>query len=79
MTRPDQPSGNAAHRGRIVITGAAGFVGSHLVRGYAEQIPLDDAELGALFGLVALRLCMSACIAAEQQRARPDNDYLGVS
>jgi 4-aminobutyrate aminotransferase-like enzyme/Ser/Thr protein kinase RdoA (MazF antagonist) len=54
-------------------------VGAHLVRGYAEHIELEDNELAALFGLVTLRLCMSACIAAEQRRAQPDNAYLGVS
>ncbi|HEY4131645.1 MAG TPA: aminotransferase class III-fold pyridoxal phosphate-dependent enzyme [Gemmatimonadaceae bacterium] len=54
-------------------------VATHLVRGYAEHVPLEASELGALFGLIALRLSMSACIAAEQQRARPDNAYLGVS
>jgi 4-aminobutyrate aminotransferase-like enzyme/Ser/Thr protein kinase RdoA (MazF antagonist)/murein DD-endopeptidase MepM/ murein hydrolase activator NlpD len=54
-------------------------IAAYVVRGYAENISLDDSELAALFGLVALRLCMSACIAAEQQRAQPDNDYLGVS
>src|SRR5207244_6087327 len=40
---------------------------------------LDDSELAALFGLVILRLCTSVCIAADQQRQRPDNAYLGVS
>ncbi|MGE5099593.1 MAG: aminotransferase class III-fold pyridoxal phosphate-dependent enzyme, partial [Deltaproteobacteria bacterium] len=40
---------------------------------------LSDEELASLFGLVALRLCMSACIAADQLRRRPDNLYLGVS
>ena len=50
-----------------------------LVRGYTTRRPLADDELAALFGLSALRLCMSACIAAEQQRSNPDNTYLGVS
>ena len=50
-----------------------------LVRGFHEKQALDDEELEALFGLATLRLSMSACIAAEQQRARPDNAYLGVS
>ena len=52
---------------------------SHVVRGYASVQPLDDAELGALFGLIALRLAVSACIAIDQRRRRPDNEYLGVS
>lgn len=52
---------------------------SALVRGARLEVELEDAELEALFGLACLRLAMSACIAAEQQHARPDNDYLGVS
>lgn len=50
-----------------------------VVRGFAVDAPLGDDELAALFGLTALRLCASACIAAEQQAAQPDNEYLGVS
>jgi 4-aminobutyrate aminotransferase-like enzyme/Ser/Thr protein kinase RdoA (MazF antagonist) len=54
-------------------------IAAHVVRGYREHVTLDDRELAALFGLIALRLCMSACIAAEQVRHRPDNEYLVVS
>jgi 4-aminobutyrate aminotransferase-like enzyme/murein DD-endopeptidase MepM/ murein hydrolase activator NlpD len=54
-------------------------VASHVVRGYSEVLRLSDDELAALFGLVALRLCASACISAEQQRQRPEIDYLSVS
>ena len=50
-----------------------------LVRGASTEIALDEAELDALFALACLRLAMSACIAAEQQRTRPENEYLGVS
>jgi 4-aminobutyrate aminotransferase-like enzyme/Ser/Thr protein kinase RdoA (MazF antagonist) len=50
-----------------------------LVRGVCAEVALDEPELEAVFGLACLRLAMSACIAAEQQRARPENDYLGVS
>ena len=32
-----------------------------------------------VFGLAALRLGMSACLAAHQQRRHPGNDYLGVT
>jgi len=50
-----------------------------LTRGYASvSIPRDD-ELEALFGLSAMRLCVSACIAAHQGRLRPDNSYLDIS
>lgn len=50
-----------------------------VVRGYARVQPLGDDELAALFGLSLMRLCASACIAAEQQRRMPENAYLGVS
>jgi hypothetical protein len=54
-------------------------VAAAIVRGYCERNSLDDHELASLFGLVLMRLCASACIAAEQQRRRPENTYLGVS
>jgi 4-aminobutyrate aminotransferase-like enzyme/Ser/Thr protein kinase RdoA (MazF antagonist) len=50
-----------------------------IVRGYARSRPLDDDEVAALFGLVLLRLCASVCIAARQQRQRPDDPYLSIS
>jgi len=64
-----------------VILGDADPLGAaaSMVRGYCERMTPTDDELAALFGLVALRLCTSACIAADQQAKRPDNEYLGVS
>jgi 4-aminobutyrate aminotransferase-like enzyme/Ser/Thr protein kinase RdoA (MazF antagonist) len=50
-----------------------------MVRGTHAVFPLTDDELSALFGLVALRLCTSVCLAAHQGRQSPDNDYLDVS
>ena len=50
-----------------------------IARGYHREYPLRDEELTALFPLAALRLCMSACIAAWQQQQRPDDEYLAVS
>ncbi len=52
---------------------------AHVVRGYHAEYALDDHEIAALFGLVRLRLCMSVCLAAHQQRQRPSDDYLAVS
>ena len=52
---------------------------AHLVRGYHEKFPLDELELRSLFGLIALRICASACVAAHQRRERPDNAYLDIS
>ena len=48
-------------------------------RGYGRIRALDDDEMAALYGLVLLRLCASVCIAAGQQRQRPDDPYLSVS
>jgi 4-aminobutyrate aminotransferase-like enzyme/Ser/Thr protein kinase RdoA (MazF antagonist)/murein DD-endopeptidase MepM/ murein hydrolase activator NlpD len=52
---------------------------AQMVRTYHAAFPLTEAEAGALYGLLTLRLCMSVCIGAHQQRERPDNAYLGVS
>jgi 4-aminobutyrate aminotransferase-like enzyme/Ser/Thr protein kinase RdoA (MazF antagonist) len=52
---------------------------AHIVHGYARELLPTDAELASIYGLAAMRLCASACIAAEQQRLQPDNVYLGVS
>ena len=52
---------------------------AHMVRGYHRQNPLTDDELAVLWGLVQMRLCVSACLAAHQQELRPDDDYLGIS
>src|SRR5712691_7901440 len=52
---------------------------SRVVAGYNAEFPLDEKELAALFGLISLRLCLSACLAAHQQQQRPDDDYLAIS
>lgn len=54
-------------------------VATSVVRGYARENAVSDVELSALYGLVLLRLCASACIAADQQAQAPDNEYLSVS
>jgi len=54
-------------------------VAASIVRGYRDTMVTTDDELAALFGLIAMRLCTSVCIAADQQLRRPDNEYLGVS
>jgi len=50
-----------------------------MIRGHTQRLRLDERELSALFGLIVLRLCTSACIAARQRAERPDNAYLDVS
>ena len=50
-----------------------------VVRGYHAARPLTDDEVSVLFGLVQLRLCLSASLAAHQQHQRPDDEYLAIS
>jgi 4-aminobutyrate aminotransferase-like enzyme/Ser/Thr protein kinase RdoA (MazF antagonist) len=50
-----------------------------LVRGAQRECTFDEGELEVVFELACLRLALSAAIAVDQQRARPDNEYLGVS
>ena len=50
-----------------------------MVAGYTSRRQLSDNELTALFGMIRLRMCVSAAIAAEQQSIRPDDKYLSVS
>src|SRR5207302_1534850 len=50
-----------------------------VVAGYHAEFPLNEQELPALFGLITLRLCLSACLAAHQQQQRPEDDYLAIS
>ncbi|MCA9971320.1 MAG: phosphotransferase, partial [Anaerolineales bacterium] len=50
-----------------------------VVGGYHAAYPLLPAELAVLHDLVCLRLCVSACMAAAQQRVRPDDPYLRIS
>ena len=50
-----------------------------VVRGYRGARPLEDDEMASLFGLVLLRLCTSVCVAARQQKQRPEDAYLTIS
>ena len=52
---------------------------SALLRGYHATYRLTEDEISVLFGLVLLRLCLSASLAAHQQRQRPDDEYLAIS
>lgn len=49
---------------------------SHIVKGYHSEYALTEDEVAVLWDLVRMRLCMSVCIAAYQQRECPDNEYL---
>ena len=50
--------------------------GASLVRAYHEILPLEPLEFELLADLLAMRLCMSVCIAAHQCALQPDNAYL---
>ncbi len=54
-------------------------VAAAIVRGFAEHVRLNDEELSVVFALAVMRLCASVCIAADQVRREPDNEYLAVS
>ena len=50
-----------------------------VVAGYHKEYPLHQDEIEALPGLVIMRLCMSVCLAAHQQKESPENNYLKIS
>ncbi len=50
-----------------------------VIGGYTSKFGLLDNEREALWPLARLRLAMSVCMAAYQQRQQPDNEYLGIS
>ena len=50
-----------------------------VIAGYRSEFGLLDEEREALWPLVRLRLAMSVCMAAYQQRQQPENEYLGIS
>ena len=50
-----------------------------VVDGYTKEFPLLQSERDALWDLVRLRLAVSVCMAAKQQREQPENEYLGIS
>ena len=50
-----------------------------VVDGYTSEFPLLENEIEALWPLVLLRLGMSVCLAAYQQKQRPENEYLQIS
>jgi|ERR1700752_294977 len=50
-----------------------------VIAGFMAEFPLSEDEQKVLWPMTLMRLCMSACLAAFQERQRPDNDYLSVS
>lgn len=54
-------------------------VALRVVKGYNSVLPLKPLEADILMVLVRARVAMSICIAAAQQKERPEDDYLTVS
>ncbi len=50
-----------------------------VISGYHEVWPLTETEIESLYDFIAMRLCLSVVISAEQKKAEPDNEYLTVS
>ena len=50
-----------------------------VIKGYTSEFALLDEELEAVWPLALLRLAVSACMAAYQQRQQPENEYLQIS
>ena len=51
----------------------------HVIDGYTQEFSLLAEEYEVLWKLVRLRLAVSVCLAAEQLRQRPENEYLNIS
>jgi Ser/Thr protein kinase RdoA (MazF antagonist) len=54
-------------------------VAKQVVNGYLDEWQLNSDEFECLWWFVLLRLCMSVCLAAYQQRQEPENEYLDIS
>lgn len=50
-----------------------------IVQGCHTTLPLQEEELAVIWPFICLRLSLSACMAAAQQKIRPDDPYLSVS
>ncbi len=50
-----------------------------IVSAYHQALPLLDREIQVLYHLVALRLCLSVAISAEQKKQERENEYLTIS
>ena len=54
-------------------------VAKQVVNGYLDEWQLNSEEFDCLWWFVLLRLFMSVCLAAYQQRQEPENQYLDIS
>lgn len=74
-------AGNLAVALAYVVLGKADpfAAAKHVIDGYTQEFSLLAEEHEVLWKLVRLRLAMSVCLAAEQLRQRPENEYLNIS
>jgi len=54
-------------------------IAREVVAGYVSRWTLNDDEIESIWPLMLLRLCMSVCLAAFQQKQKPENQYLDIS
>jgi len=52
---------------------------SQMLAAYNESFRLEEMEIKLIFTMAKMRLCLSICIAAGQQRERPEDEYLLIS
>jgi 4-aminobutyrate aminotransferase-like enzyme/Ser/Thr protein kinase RdoA (MazF antagonist) len=52
---------------------------AQVIAGYHSVHPLQEDEIAVIFDLICMRLCMSVCHSAHQQRLEPENRYLSIS
>jgi len=52
---------------------------AQVIVAYHEEFPLTESEIDVLYTLTVTRLCLSVCIAAQQTRDVPENEYLNIS
>ncbi|GAB4281959.1 MAG: aminotransferase class III-fold pyridoxal phosphate-dependent enzyme [Candidatus Promineifilaceae bacterium] len=50
-----------------------------IVQGYHTALPLQEEELAIIWPFICLRLSLSVCLAAAQQKERPHDPYLSIS
>ena len=67
-------SAYAVH-GQMDVVAAA----SHVVRGYHQELPLEDLELDLLPLLICARLCTTVVMAAREHKRDPHNDHIRVN
>ncbi|HET9712554.1 MAG TPA: phosphotransferase [Pyrinomonadaceae bacterium] len=63
----------------VLDKGSPRAAANEVIKGYMSESVLLDEELEAVWPLALLRLAVSACMAAYQQRQQPENEYLRIS